>query len=180
MSERELEIKVTPSSGSQIRILLHRNFPLRAIRMRLGKLDLPQNRPDQRFSALNYFWKSFEILHSFLQPPPGTMNSLPRLLSGLASKDAAWVCSSCAKSARQRPSTSFFKPSMRRNISESSKPRQNAVPTMEQLRAPFQKKNSTTMYYAISIILGTVAFSYGSVPMYKMVRSFLTTPTAQS
>lgn len=25
------------------------------------------------------------------------------------------------------------------------------------------------MYYTISIILGTVAFSYGSVPMYKMV-----------
>jgi cytochrome c oxidase assembly protein subunit 11 len=98
------------------------------------------------------------------------MNSSPRLLLSLGRKDAAWVCSSCAKSTRQRPSTPFFKPSMRRYISESSKPRQNAVPTMEQLRAPFQKKNSTTMYYAISIILGTVAFSYGSVPMYKMVR----------
>jgi hypothetical protein len=61
---------------------------------------------------------------------------------------------------------------MRRHISESSKPRQNAVPTMEQLRAPFQKKNSTTMYYTISIILGTVAFSYGSVPMYKMARHY--------
>jgi cytochrome c oxidase assembly protein subunit 11 len=98
------------------------------------------------------------------------MNSFPRLLSGLGRKDVAWVCSSCAKRTRQRPSTPFFKPSMRRHISESSKPRQNAVPTMEQLRAPFQKKNSTTMYYTISIILGTVAFSYGSVPMYKMVR----------
>lgn len=26
------------------------------------------------------------------------------------------------------------------------------------------------MYYVLSVILGTVAFSYGSVPMYKMVR----------
>lgn len=26
-------------------------------------------------------------------------------------------------------------------------------------------------YYAMSVILGTVALSYGSVPMYKMVRS---------
>lgn len=26
------------------------------------------------------------------------------------------------------------------------------------------------MYYTLSIILGTVALSYGSVPMYKMVR----------
>lgn len=25
------------------------------------------------------------------------------------------------------------------------------------------------MYYVISVILGTVALSYGSVPMYKMV-----------
>ena len=40
---------------------------------------------------------------------------------------------------------------------------------MEQLREPFKKKNSSTLYYTISIILGTVAFSYGSVPMYKMV-----------
>ncbi|KAG0646252.1 Cytochrome c oxidase assembly [Hyphodiscus hymeniophilus] len=40
---------------------------------------------------------------------------------------------------------------------------------MEQLRAPFQKRNSSTLYYTLSIILGTVAFSYGSVPMYKMI-----------
>ncbi|KIN02500.1 hypothetical protein OIDMADRAFT_194982 [Oidiodendron maius Zn] len=40
---------------------------------------------------------------------------------------------------------------------------------MEQLRKPFQKKNSTTLYYTLSIILGTVAFSYGSVPFYKMI-----------
>ncbi|EGS23203.1 cytochrome c oxidase-like protein [Thermochaetoides thermophila DSM 1495] len=36
-------------------------------------------------------------------------------------------------------------------------PRGYAAPSMEQ------------MYYTISIILGTVAFSYGSVPMYKMI-----------
>lgn len=40
---------------------------------------------------------------------------------------------------------------------------------MEQLREPFKKKNSSTLYYTMSIILGTVAFSYGSVPMYKMI-----------
>jgi hypothetical protein len=28
---------------------------------------------------------------------------------------------------------------------------------------------TATRYYTISIILGTVALSYGSVPMYKMV-----------
>ncbi|EDO00483.1 hypothetical protein SS1G_14353 [Sclerotinia sclerotiorum 1980 UF-70] len=40
---------------------------------------------------------------------------------------------------------------------------------MEQLRAPFSQRNSSTMYYTLSIILGTVAFSYGSVPFYKMI-----------
>lgn len=47
---------------------------------------------------------------------------------------------------------------------------------MDQMRAVYKQKNRTTMYYTLSIILGTVAFSYGSVPMYKMVsnRSSLT------
>jgi len=40
---------------------------------------------------------------------------------------------------------------------------------MEEMRAPFRQKNLSTLYYTISIILGTVAFSYGSVPMYKMI-----------
>ncbi|KAF2089882.1 hypothetical protein K490DRAFT_35002 [Saccharata proteae CBS 121410] len=40
---------------------------------------------------------------------------------------------------------------------------------MEQLREPFKAKNRSTGYYALSIILGTVALSYGSVPMYKMI-----------
>ncbi|KAL1881972.1 hypothetical protein VTK73DRAFT_3301 [Phialemonium thermophilum] len=32
-----------------------------------------------------------------------------------------------------------------------------------------EKKNQTTMYYVLSIIVGTLALSYGSVPMYKMI-----------
>ncbi|TVY43716.1 Cytochrome c oxidase assembly protein COX11, mitochondrial [Lachnellula subtilissima] len=97
------------------------------------------------------------------------MNGFPRIWSRLGRKDAAWICSSCAtKSTRRKPSTPFFNPSTRRAISDSSKPRQNVAPTMEQLRAPFKTKNISTLYYTLSIILGTVAFSYGSVPMYKM------------
>ncbi|KAE8452823.1 hypothetical protein EG329_013095 [Mollisiaceae sp. DMI_Dod_QoI] len=97
------------------------------------------------------------------------MQSFPRLLPGVARKDAAWVCSSCAKGGRPSPGTPFFQSSMIRTISNTSKPRQNVAPTMEQLRAPFQKKNNSTMYYAFSIIMGTVALSYGSVPLYKMI-----------
>jgi len=40
---------------------------------------------------------------------------------------------------------------------------------MEQVRETFRRKNSTTMYYTLSVIIGTVALSYGSVPMYKMI-----------
>jgi hypothetical protein len=65
-------------------------------------------------------------------------------------------------------------------------------PSMEQAREVYRRRNRTTMYviadfgarmvagankadlpdrfYTLSIILGTVALSYGSVPMYKMVR----------
>ena len=99
------------------------------------------------------------------------MNGIPRLCSRLSRKDTAWICSSCAiQLTRRKPSTSFYNPSTRRAISDSSKSRQNVAPTMEQLRSPFKTKNSSTLYYTLSIILGTVAFSYGSVPMYKMVR----------
>jgi len=97
-----------------------------------------------------------------------TMNSFPRLISGLARKDGAWICSSCAKS-NQKARTTLFKLSLRRSLHDTSKPRQNVAPTMEQLRTPFAKRNTTTMFYTLSVILGTVALSYGSVPMYKMV-----------
>jgi cytochrome c oxidase assembly protein subunit 11 len=41
---------------------------------------------------------------------------------------------------------------------------------MDQMRAVYKQRNRTTMNYTLSIILGTVALSYGSVPLYKMVR----------
>lgn len=40
---------------------------------------------------------------------------------------------------------------------------------MEQIRAHYNKKNKTVAYYTLSVILGTVAVSYGSVPLYKMI-----------
>ncbi|GKZ74930.1 cytochrome c oxidase assembly protein cox11, mitochondrial [Aspergillus niger] len=55
----------------------------------------------------------------------------------------------------------------RRFFTRSSCLRQN-------INAPFntpqsQKRNASTMYYAASLILGTVALAYGSVPLYKMI-----------
>lgn len=40
---------------------------------------------------------------------------------------------------------------------------------MDRMSEVYKRRNRSTAYYTISIILGTVAFSYGSVPMYKMV-----------
>ena len=102
-----------------------------------------------------------------------TMNNLPRFLSGLVRSNAIWTCASCAKSSRRLHPTTFFNPSryMKRKLSISLKRREDALPTMVQLQNSSQKRNSSTLYYTLSIILGTVAFSYGSVPMYKMVLS---------
>jgi len=82
----------------------------------------------------------------------------PRL--GLRNAASAWRSS--ARTPIRRPV---------RGISGESKPRgtSNTAPTMEQMRAPFAKKNTSTMFYTLSIILGTVALSYGSVPLYKMI-----------
>lgn len=40
---------------------------------------------------------------------------------------------------------------------------------MEQMRAVHNRRNQSTLYYSLSAILGTIALSYGSVPMYKMI-----------
>lgn len=40
---------------------------------------------------------------------------------------------------------------------------------MSQVRAHQATRNRNVLYYSLSIILGTVALSYGSVPMYKMI-----------
>lgn len=143
-------------------------------------MKLPQT-SDQSFAALSRLWKSFEVENenqsSFFNNSRKIMQSFPRLLSGVARKDAAWVCSSCAKGGRRNQSIPLFQSSMTRTTSNTSKPRQNVAPTMEELRAPFKKRNASTMYYTFSIIMGTVALSYGSVPLYKMVN--LSTPHHQ-
>ncbi|KAI0187191.1 amine oxidase [Xylaria flabelliformis] len=51
----------------------------------------------------------------------------------------------------------------------ASQQSQTQPPSMDRLREHYKYKNRTTMFYTVSIILGTVAFSYGSVPMYKMI-----------
>ncbi|KAI4240409.1 MAG: hypothetical protein L6R40_005120 [Gallowayella cf. fulva] len=58
---------------------------------------------------------------------------------------------------------------MMRHSSQKRSLQQQASATLHRLKHPYTSKNTSTMYYTMSIILGTVALSYGSVPMYKMI-----------
>ncbi|EFX06228.1 amine oxidase [Grosmannia clavigera kw1407] len=44
-----------------------------------------------------------------------------------------------------------------------------SAPNMDRMKTNYKIRNRTTLFYTLSVILGTVAFSYGSVPMYKMI-----------
>ncbi|KAM5449543.1 Cytochrome c oxidase assembly protein cox11, mitochondrial [Microsporum canis] len=55
-----------------------------------------------------------------------------------------------------------------RGFASQIPPGQQSAPTATRsLR--WDTKNTSTMYYTISIIIGTLAVAYGSVPMYKMI-----------
>ncbi|KAI4870705.1 cytochrome c oxidase assembly protein CtaG/Cox11-domain-containing protein [Hypoxylon rubiginosum] len=101
------------------------------------------------------------------------MNSLYQTSwRSLQTSTSSWACASCRRAlSRARPSPSS---SPRRTVTNSAAKRQQAptatgVPSMDRVREYYKYKNRTTMFYTLSIILGTVAFSYGSVPMYKMI-----------
>ena len=98
------------------------------------------------------------VLHT--HPKGQSINMAPpryRSLLELATARQPWTCSTCTAS---RIST-------RRGIQTTAKPKRAAAPTHDQLRKPFEQKNANTLYYTASIILGTIALSYGSVPLYK-------------
>ncbi|KAK4635539.1 Cytochrome c oxidase assembly protein COX11, mitochondrial [Fulvia fulva] len=88
-----------------------------------------------------------------------------RSLLELAIQRSQWTCSKCTQTNRSMQWRKQFS----RSLQTSSKAREEQAPTMAQMRKPFEQKNKNTLYYAISIILGTVALSYGSVPLYKTI-----------
>ncbi|KAF1991490.1 hypothetical protein K402DRAFT_307350, partial [Aulographum hederae CBS 113979] len=87
-----------------------------------------------------------------------------RTTSSFFSK-TSWICNSCAKSRQARVPWTAGK----RALSSSARNKQNLAPTHDQLRAKYTQRNTTALYYGISIILGTVTVAYGSVPFYKMI-----------
>ncbi|KAG9257568.1 cytochrome-c oxidase assembly protein [Emericellopsis atlantica] len=109
------------------------------------------------------------------------MSGAPRLQRGFtaASTSSPWACLQCLRARPQPTQTTHFTSALRRNIASSTtraaqQSRAQAQgqaysESMAKVRAHYDKKNKTVMYYTISAILGTVAFSYGSVPLYKMI-----------
>ncbi|KAI1388854.1 amine oxidase [Hypoxylon trugodes] len=102
------------------------------------------------------------------------MNGLfPAPWRALRASTSSWACESCRRAlARGKPLRLPSAP--RRTVTNSTTKKQHASatavsPSMERVHEYYKYRNRTTMYYTLSIILGTVAFSYGSVPMYKMI-----------
>ncbi|KAK1253874.1 hypothetical protein MKX07_001951 [Trichoderma sp. CBMAI-0711] len=116
------------------------------------------------------------------------MNNALRLVRNAPSRttpssSSQWACFFCQNT---RPRTSSSRPNfaeLRRKFS-SSRPRreqqqtqtqhqaqQNATyaPSMDRVREQYSRRNKTIAYYTLSIIMGTLALSYGSVPFYKMI-----------
>ncbi|KAF2263213.1 hypothetical protein CC78DRAFT_534214 [Lojkania enalia] len=81
-----------------------------------------------------------------------------------------WVCSYCSRLLHRLPRIRNPRlPPSRRCLNTTKESRQSAAPSMHEMHGRYKEKNRTTMNYVFSIILGTVALSYGSVPMYKMI-----------
>ncbi|KAH7075904.1 cytochrome c oxidase assembly protein CtaG/Cox11-domain-containing protein [Paraphoma chrysanthemicola] len=82
----------------------------------------------------------------------------------------SWTCSSCTRSLARIPRARnpAFTPA-RRWLNTTKEVRQSHVPRMDQMHARYKEKNRTVMNYVFSVIVGFVAITYGSVPMYKMI-----------
>ncbi|KAJ4142612.1 Cytochrome c oxidase assembly protein cox11, mitochondrial [Fusarium falciforme] len=96
------------------------------------------------------------------------MNAAPRLVrSSARAASSPWSCFFC-QNARPRNPLSF-----RRKAStvppKKDPPRRAYTPSMDEIRAHYSMKNRTVAYYTLSTILGFVALTYGSVPLYKMI-----------
>ncbi|QIW97107.1 hypothetical protein AMS68_002625 [Peltaster fructicola] len=81
-----------------------------------------------------------------------------RSLLELTIRRPQWRCQSCAPLVgRTATSQSQAAPSMAQ------------MARFRQQRKADNSKNLTTVYYTLSVIIGTVALSYGSVPLYKTI-----------
>ncbi|KAH6676086.1 cytochrome c oxidase assembly protein CtaG/Cox11 [Plectosphaerella plurivora] len=99
------------------------------------------------------------------------MNSLPRLSQRTAQASRTWSCFFCQHQQPQATRALRLPATIRWATTGPPKPpvRGRPMPTMEQINAQYKEKNTSVAYYTLSIILGFVALTYGSVPLYKMI-----------
>ncbi|KAK0639250.1 cytochrome c oxidase assembly protein CtaG/Cox11-domain-containing protein [Cercophora newfieldiana] len=104
------------------------------------------------------------------------MNPIPQFSRRLLERSSRWSCSSCQRAQAQWQQRAgarrFVSHTSTKRAQQTTESRTRAsanAPRMDRMKEEYNKKNNSTMFYTISIILGTVAFSYGSVPMYKMI-----------
>lgn len=117
--------------------------------------------------------------HQHLGPNVANMNPIHQFGRRLLERSAVWSCSSCRPAQAQCQGSSagrFLSRTSRRRAPAPDQPESNvhtrartSTPRMNRVAEEYKQRNRSTMFYTLSIILGTVAFSYGSVPMYKMV-----------
>ncbi|KAK1907229.1 hypothetical protein P3342_005553 [Pyrenophora teres f. teres] len=81
----------------------------------------------------------------------------------------SWTCSACTRSLTRIPRARNPTFTARRCLNTTKSARQSAAPRMDQMHAQYKMKNRTVMNYVFSVIVGFVAITYGSVPMYKMI-----------
>ncbi|KXX81190.1 Cytochrome c oxidase assembly protein COX11, mitochondrial [Madurella mycetomatis] len=80
----------------------------------------------------------------------------------------ATTATATATGARPGSSPRFFSQNLHKRQQHNGR-RAGTTPGMDRMNEVYRRRNRSTMYYTLSIILGTVALSYGSVPMYKMI-----------
>ncbi|KAK5661428.1 hypothetical protein OQA88_11328 [Cercophora sp. LCS_1] len=103
------------------------------------------------------------------------MNSVPQFGRRLLDRSAKWTYSSCRRAQTQwQQHGANAQAGARRFVSETKHrrwkhPNDTEPNRYDKMREQYKTRNRSVAYYTISIILGTVAFSYGSVPFYKMI-----------
>ncbi|KAL7914559.1 cytochrome c oxidase assembly protein CtaG/Cox11 domain-containing protein [Trichoderma velutinum] len=122
------------------------------------------------------------ILSCFQTSQNEAMSNALRLVrngpSRTASSSSQWACFFCqhARPQSSRPNFADFRRKFsnsrpRREQQIQRQPRQNATyaPSMDKVREQYSQKNKTIAFYTLSVIMGTLALAYGSVPFYKMI-----------
>ncbi|KAK4678353.1 Cytochrome c oxidase assembly protein cox11, mitochondrial [Podospora pseudoanserina] len=90
------------------------------------------------------------------------MNSIPRITRRLAAtSQKRFFTPNTPRRAKPQQHPHYHQPTP--SGSKSSNPE------MDRIHQLYRQRNRSTAFYTISVILGTVALSYGSVPMYKMI-----------